>query len=315
MRPALRAHLLLLLAAALWGFAFVAQRAGMQHLEPFTFNGIRFALGAVVLLPLLAYRRHHTLANPPPVGPSSANRRRRLLVGLLLGTILFLAASLQQIGIVDSSAGKAGFITGLYVVLVPLLGRLVGQRIRVAEGLGALVAAVGLYLLSVRQGLRLAPGDGLILAGALFWALHVLAVGRWSRRLPVVELAFTQFAVCALLSGLTAVAFEPIRAASIAAAWLPLAYGGIVSVGVAYTLQVVAQRDAAPTVAAVLLGLEAVFAAIGGRLLLGETLTLRGLVGCGLMLGAVWVAGRQRAVAGESSRAGRSPVGDRIDSE
>lgn len=272
---ALNAELLLLLAALIWGFAFVAQRIGMEHVGPFTFNGVRFALGALSLLPLLLSNRRSTT----PV--HSGGWRPVLTGGLLAGLLLFAGASLQQVGIVYTTAGKAGFITGLYVVIVPLLGLLWGQRTPWTTWAGAILAVVGLYLLTVTDSLALAEGDGLVLIGALFWAGHVLVIG-WlaGRRIEPVSLACLQFVVCAALSLAVAVTTEPITLKGLEGAALPILYGGLLSVGVAYTLQVVAQRAAPPAHAAIILSLETVFAAFGGWLLLHETLSGRGLVGC-----------------------------------
>jgi drug/metabolite transporter (DMT)-like permease len=185
---------------------------------------------------------------------------------------------------VYTTAGKAGFITGLYVVLVPMLGVCLGQKTDTGTWLGAILAAAGLYLLSITEALTLDPGDLLVLLGAFFWAGHVLIIGWVSPRLDPIKLAYIQFAVCSILSLCTAALFEGISLAGIIEAAVPIFYGGALSVGVAYTLQVVGQRHAHPAHAAILLSLEAVFAAFGGWILLDEILTLRGLLGCMLML-------------------------------
>lgn len=277
----LRADGLLLLTACIWGFAFVAQRVGMEHVGPFGYTGVRFALGCLVLLPPLL-RAPRRLPGPPaahPVGPGLPP----LLGCLLAGLVLFAGASFQQVGLVYTTAGKAGFITGLYVVLVPALGVAVGLRIHPGTWTGALLAAVGLYLLSVTDQFAFAPGDLLVLVSALFWAVHVLLIGWLSPRQDPLRLAFGQFAVCALLSLAVSVAVEEQSLGRYAAAALPILYGGVFSVGVAFTLQVVAQREAKPAHAAILLSLETVFAALGGLLVLGERLPPRGLLGCALM--------------------------------
>lgn len=279
-----KSNLLLLLAAAIWGFAFVAQRVGMQHIGPFTFNAIRFALGTLVLTPFLPVRRG---------GPRSAPLSRsgpQLRDGVLVGVILFLGASLQQIGIVTTTAGKAGFITGLYVVIVPFLGLFWRQRTDRATWLGACLAVAGLYLLCVRGTLTIGRGDLLVLASALFWALHVQAIGWLSPRTDPLRLACLQFSICSLLSLVTALLVETIQLPAIRAAALPILYAGMMSVGVAYTLQVVAQRRARPAHAAIILSLETVFAVLGGWLLLGENMSPRGLLGCVLMLGGMIVS-------------------------
>lgn len=289
----LRADLLLLLTAAVWGFAFVAQRIGMEHVGPFIFNGIRFALGCLVLVPFAWIRRKRA---------GAAGGKGILVVGLAAGGVLFLGASLQQIGIVYTTAGKAGFITGLYVVLVPLLATIWRHRVGRSAWIGALLAAVGLYLLSVREGFRISLGDALVLASAFGWATHVLIISRWSKRYDVILLALIQFATCSVLSLGVAFLTESFTVQAIRAAGIPILYGGLLSVGLGYTLQVVAQRDAPPTAAAILLSLEAVFAVLGGWLILDETLAPRGMVGCGLMLAGVVL-----------SQIGPEPADDRVD--
>jgi drug/metabolite transporter (DMT)-like permease len=275
---AFKAEALLLLAALIWGFAFVAQRIGMDHVGPFTYNGVRFLLGALSLTPLLWLgRRSRPLIRP-------GGERLTWVGSLLAGLILFAGASLQQVGIVHTTAGKAGFITGLYVVVVPLLGLLWGHRTPWGTWIGALLAVAGLYLLTMNDRLTLTEGDGLVLIGAFFWAGHVLVIG-WlaGRHIEPVLLACLQFIICGVLSLAVAVASEPITLNGLQGAAWPILYGGLLSVGVAYTLQVVAQRDAPPAHAAIILSLETVFAALGGWLLLNETLAGQGLMGCGLM--------------------------------
>jgi drug/metabolite transporter (DMT)-like permease len=316
----LRSDLLLLLTAAIWGFAFVGQRLGMGHVGPFAFNATRFLIGALVLLPVMAVSRrsaHPQMRNPatprsahpqmrdpsasedadsalPPPRPSAPPLPRASSVlpgGLLVGALLFGGATLQQMGISFTTAGKAGFITSLYVVIVPLLGAALGHRIGRATWIGALLAAVGLYFLSMRPGeLRMAPGDLLVLVGALLWAVHMLLLGRLSPGRDPVRLAFVQFLTCAALSGLAALLFETTTAAGLRAALLPILYTGVLSVGVGYTLQVAGQRHAPPADTAIILSLEAVFAVLAGRLLLGEQLTARALLGCGLMLAGIVIS-------------------------
>lgn len=278
----LKSDALLLLTATLWGFAFVAQRVGMDYVGPFTFNGVRFALGSLSLLPLIILTERNRDAHRERILPK-ADKRTMLIGGGLAGLVLFLGASLQQIGLAYTTAGKAGFITGLYVVLVPILGLFWGQRVPGGTWVGAVLAAVGLYFLSVTEDFTLAPGDLLELIGAFFWAAHVLLLGWLSPQMDSLKLAVTQFAICSLLSLLTALFVEVVSLHGILQAALPILYGGLISVGVAYTLQVVAQRDANPAHAGILLSMETVFAALGGYLLLNETLSGRGLFGCTLM--------------------------------
>ncbi|MFZ0614333.1 MAG: DMT family transporter [Desulfobacterales bacterium] len=280
--PTLKSDALLLLTATIWGFAFVAQRLGMDFVGPFAFNGIRFALGSLVLVPFILVQGRRIAA---PAGPGSVSGAKNILWGgLSAGVVLFAGASLQQVGLVYTTAGNAGFITGLYVVIVPVLGLFFRQRSNAGTWIGVLLAAVGLYLLSITARFTIAVGDLLVLIGAFFWAGHVLLIGWLAPRMDSLKLAVTQFALCSALSLMTAAVVETTTVAGILRAAVPLLYGGVLSVGVAYTLQVVAQRHAHPAHAAILLSLEAVFAAIGGWIILDERLTARGFLGCTLML-------------------------------
>lgn len=280
MTTKLRSDLILLLAAVIWGLAFVAQRLGMEHVGPLTFNAVRFVMGAAVLLPLVVWRSRPDRAGGAVAAPLKTDIRR----GIILGLVLCGGATLQQWGVVFTTAGKAGFITGLYVVLVPVLGLFIGQRTHGRTWMGAILAVVGLYLLTITGRLAMGLGDSLVLAGALFWSVHVLLIGRWAPHTEPVRLACLQFAVCGLVSGVVGFPLERPAMDAILAAAGPILYAGLLSTGVAYTLQVVAQRDAPPAHAAIILSLEAVFAVIGGMVMLGETLPGRALVGCGLML-------------------------------
>lgn len=283
-----RADALLLLTATIWGFAFVAQRVGMAYVGPYTFNGVRFALGSLSLIPLLLFLKRRV----PPSGASGLRTPWRHLLwgGGLAGLFLFAGASLQQVGLVYTTAGNAGFITGLYVVIVPIMGLFLRQRTHAGTWLGAFLAVTGLYLLSITASLTIAWGDLLVLVGAFFWAAHVLIIGWLSPRMEAIRLAIAQFAVCAALSLVIATVYESISWGGLRQAAVPILYGGLASVGVAYTLQVVAQKVAPPTHAAIILSLEAVFAALAGWLILGEVLSSRGFLGCGLMLAGMIVA-------------------------
>jgi len=263
---------------------------GMEHVGPFTFNGIRFALGALVVLPMIFW-----FEKTRPTIPSSS--KKYLWGGLLAGVFLFMGASLQQVGLVTTTAGNAGFITGLYVVLVPIFGLFLGQRTSPGTAVGAMLAFTGLYLLSVTDNFTMSSGDFLVLIGAFFWAGHVLIIGHLSRGMNSGRLAFVQYAVCAAVSLAIALAIEVIALEGIMAAGMPILYGGLVSVGIAYTLQIVGQKRARPSHAAIILSLEAVFAAFGGWLILHEAISPRGLIGAGLMLAGMLVSGlwmRQR---------------------
>ena len=279
----LKANLVLLLTAAIWGLAFVAQRVGKEHVGPFTFNGVRIMLGALSLVPLLFY--FHL---------DSQNLVQRLksplVPGLLAGMVLFIASSFQQIGLVTTTAGKAAFITSLYIVLVPVLGIFLGHRNGRWTWLGCGLAAVGLYLLCVKESWSIQSGDLLELIGALFWALHILIIGYYAVRVDILKLSCIQFLTCSVLSMAVALVMEPVIVNDLMAAAVPILYGGIFSVGIAYTLQAVGQKYAPPAHAAIILSLEASFAVLGGFLLLGEQMGTREIMGCLLMLSGMLIA-------------------------
>lgn len=276
----LKADLLLLLTALIWGSAFVAQRAGMDHMGPFIYNGIRFGLGAVTLIPLIWYR-HKKNTSDPVFKESSPGYF--LKAGLITGVLLFLGSSLQQVGIVYTTAGKAGFITGLYVVIVPVLGLVWKQRPGAGVWIGAVLAVAGLYLLTISDDLRIEFGDFLVLLCAVAFALHVLAIGWLVARVDCVKLAAAQFAVTSMLSLAVAFVFEELLLSALIDGIIPILYGGVMSAGIAYTLQIVAQRQAPPAHAAIILSLESVFAVLAGWIILSEVLGGREIAGCLLM--------------------------------
>jgi len=292
-RRRLQADLTLLLVAAIWGSAFVAQRVAAQQMGAYLFNGLRFILAVLVLLPLA-----RTNASREQ-GISS----RDWLAVALAGVLLFLGATLQQLGLRYTTAGNAGFITGLYVVIIPIVLAAGGrQRPRRPVWAASLLAASGLFLLSTGGRFRLAPGDALELVGACMWALHVIWIGRLVQRLPILPLAIGQNLACGLLSLGASALIENNTLPMIVSAWAPLVYTGLLSIGVGYTLQASAQRLAPPADAAIILSLEAVFAALGGWLWLDERLTALQLLGCALMLGGMLLA---QIRSGEMAHEGR----------
>ncbi|MCR4436092.1 MAG: DMT family transporter [Clostridiales bacterium] len=275
----LKSDLLLLLTAAIWGFAFVAQSVGMKYVGPFTFNGVRFALGSLSLVPLIfAFGRKGKLESD--LGSGSKNV---IIAGLTAGTVLFIAASLQQIGLMETTAGKAAFITGLYIVFVPIAGIFLKQSLTVKNWCGTAVALIGLYFLCISDRFTISRGDLFELMGAFFWAAHILLIGHFSTRVDVLKLACLQFATCSVLSLATAAVFENMAAAGLVQAAAPILYGGLCSVGVAYTLQIVGQKNAQPSHAAIIMSMETIFATFGGFLILNERLEPRGILGSALM--------------------------------
>ena len=294
MNRSVRANLLLTLTALIWGAAFVAQDVAADTLGAFTFNGLRMALAALAMLPVIgALDRRARKAgqdaswrrmNPP-------QRRTLITAGVCCGAMLALASAFQQMGIaMGTGAGKAGFITALYIVLVPLLGMLWGRRPAWLVWVAVLLSVGGLYLLCIGEGFTIAPGDGMLILCALCFSGHILVVDHFSRRTDCVRMSCLQFATAAVLCMGAAVLTEPFDVETIVACAVPLLYAGVLSGAVGYTLQIVAQKDTDPTVASLLMSLESVFAVLAGWVLLGDVLTVRELLGCVLMMGGIVLA-------------------------
>lgn len=281
---AYRADVLMLITALIWGSTFVAQTKGMEHIGPFLYTGLRFLLGALAILPLVL------LARPRDGAIGRQFSWPMVLGSLVLGLVLTLGINLQQIGLMFTTVTNSGFITGLYVILVPVFGLFIGMRTGLGTWAGAALALTGMLLLSVNADYSIARGDWLQLTGAACWAIHVLLVSALASRFDPVRVAFLQFVVCAAISLMLALIFEPIAWPSIVLAGPAILYGGLLAVGIGFTLQVVAQRDAIASHAAVILSLEAVFAALAGWLILGETLSVRGFIGCCMMLAGMLIA-------------------------
>lgn len=274
----LKYSLVLFLTAAIWGFSFVAQRSGMEYVGPYTFNGIRFALGSLSLLPLYYFQRQKNKAAP-------LDRSRNLWISsILLGLVLFIAASLQQVGMQYTTAANGGFITSLYVVLVPIFYLFLKRKVNINIWIGAFIATLGLYLLSVKEGLEVNWGDSLVLMSAVFWAIHVMLIGHFAPKFSIIRLSIIQFATTAILSLIVAFVMESPQVNNIIAGAIPIIYGGVFSVGLAYTLQVFAQKKVPSEQAAIILSFESAFAMLGGWLILSESHGLKSLFGAALML-------------------------------
>lgn len=281
-------NLLLLLTAMIWGFAFVAQQMGMKYVGPYTFNGVRFAIGAISLYPMIYYLNRKKKKANEPVSTEYGWQKR--YGGLILGAILFTAASLQQVGLQYTTAGKSGFITGLYVVFVALIGIFFKHKTSLYLWIAVVLATIGMYFLSVADMGTLSLGDLLTFVSAIIWSFHVLLTAYLSPKMDSVKLAQYQFFVCATLSLIVAFSIEDVVFDKIMEAAIPILYGGFLSVGVAYTLQVVVQKHAHPTYSAIILSLESLFAVLGGWVVLNETLSFNAMIGCGLMLTGMIVA-------------------------
>ncbi|MGI6571494.1 MAG: DMT family transporter [Caldicoprobacterales bacterium] len=288
----LKASILLTLAAVIWGFAFVAQRVGAQYTGSFTYNGIRFALGSFSLLPLmLIQRKKQNKSKGQGIWiENSAGDNSLLKAGILAGFLLFAAAGLQQIGLKDTSAGKAAFITGFYIILVPAFGIFLGHRTGIRIWAAAIIAIAGLYLISVEENFTISRGDFLVFLCSFFFSAHILLINQYSQRLDTLKLSFVQYMTCSVLSLITALFVEEISLTDILNAAIPIIYGGVFSVGIAYTLQVVGQRHARASHAAIIMSLESVFALAGGIIILNETMNWKGYTGCILMLSGVLIS-------------------------
>lgn len=278
-----KSDFILLAASIIWGFAFVAQRKAMDDIGPFLYNGIRFFLGASTLFPYFFLSKKNK--------EFYGNRKSIIDFKLiLLGIILFIAASFQQIGIIYTEAGKAGFITGLYVVIVPIFGIFVKRKTSIFKFFAAFLSAIGLYLLSVKKNFTIERGDLLVLIGAFFWAIHVLYIDYLVKNEDPLRISIYQFYICSFISLIFAFVFEKVLLNKIIEAIIPILYGGVLSVGVAYTFQVIGQKEAHPSHASIILSMESVFAVIGGVILLNEQLNSREIVGIILMFSGMIIS-------------------------
>ena len=298
----LKADLMMLLAAAIWGFGFIAQKTAMDYVEPLTFNAVRFAIGAVAIAPLrLIFPRVVVDGRPP-------DRRVLIKGGLILGMVVAIASAFQQYGIVGTDAGPAGFITGLYVVFVPIFGLVVGVRTQRATWIGCALALFGMWFLGVKAGSAGFEIDGwaiLVLLGAVGWAVQVLIVDRLSPRTDPIDLTVLQFATVAVVTYVAAIVVEGRAALDLItvfrqATW-EILYSGMLAIGVAFFLQIVAQRKSPPAHVAILLSLESVFAAIGGWWLLSEEYDQRTILGCGLLLAGIFISQAPRLLTTKKS--------------
>lgn len=308
MSKKMRGNLMLMLTAFIWGSSFVAQKSGMDLIGPMAFNGIRTLIGGIVLIPAIMFlnklKAKRNLQSPDSMAeasPEDKQKEKKLLIigGICCGIALMIASNLQQIGIFYTTAGKAGFITALYVVLVPICGLLLGKKVRPVIWLCVLASAIGLYLLCMpaEGGFgHINKGDLLILLCALCFTGHILIIDYFSPKVDGVKLSCIQFFVAGILSiilmfpGDPALGFDLPTLGTLLDSWLPILYAGVLSCGVAYTLQIVAQADTDPTVASMILCLESVFAVIAGMIILKESMSLREITGCIIMFAAIVVS-------------------------
>ena len=295
MNKQMRANLLLILTAMIWGVAFVAQDVAAEAVPPMYFNGLRMSLAALAILPTvwLMDRRAQTHSAEGLVWKhmTPAQKKELLIGGACCGVLLTLGSTSQQIGLsMGAGPGKAGFVTAMYIVLVPLAGIFWHKRIGVLVWIAVALSAAGLYLLCMQGSFHLALSDAMLLLCAVAYTGHILVVDHFSRHTDCVKMSFVQFAVTAVLCLIGGILFETVSLSAVLSCAVPIAYAGILSAGMGYTLQILAQRDAEPAIASLLMSMESVFAVLAGWIILGDALSLRELLGCVLMMGAIVLA-------------------------
>ncbi len=287
-----RANAMLLVTALIWGVAFVAQDVAMDYMPPFTFIWARMLLAGLALIPCIYFldKRAKKDKATKSVLEGAPSRKTLLVGGCLCGLMLFLGSSLQQLGIAQTSAGKAGFVTALYIVMVPLAGLLVGKRVRGLVWAGVGLCTVGLFLLCVTQSLTISQGDVFLFLCALAFTGHILVIDRFSAKVDCVQMSCIQFFVASGLGLVCMGIFEQPTWEGIVKGAVPILYAGVMSGAVGYTLQIVAQKETDPAIASLLLCFESVFAVLAGWAILGDALSPRELAGCGLMLAGILLA-------------------------
>ncbi|OGU61141.1 MAG: hypothetical protein A2X64_07365 [Ignavibacteria bacterium GWF2_33_9] len=278
MNKTLQSELLLILTAIIWGSAFVFQKIGGSIIGPFAFGGIRFLIGASVLLPIIYFQ------NKKDKSILNKDLKKSILSGVIIGIALFLAISFQQIGINNTSVGNAGFITGFYIILVPFFGIFLKNKIQSNHWVGAILALIGLFLLSNTTSFSLQYGDLLVFISTFFWAFQILLIGHFSPKSNPILLSAIEFYTCAILSIITSLFFETVTITNIMDASIPILYTGIMSTGVGFTIQVIAQKHIPATPAAIIFSSETLFAALAGWIFLNEIMTSKSLIGCVFML-------------------------------
>lgn len=291
----LKNSILLLLTAAIWGFAFVAQSVGMDYVGPFTFNFIRNIIGGVFLIPCIVFldyinKKEKRDENADDAKEVKYDKKTLIIGGLCCGFFLFVASTCQQIGIQYTTVGKAGFITALYIVIVPIMGLFLKKHCGPLLWVSVAIAVSGFYLLSVKDGFVLEKSDILLILSAILFSVHILVIDYFSPKTDGVRMSCIQFFVAGILSGIVALFCEKFVIADIFSAWLPILYAGVLSCGVAYTLQIVGQKNMNPTVASLILSLESVFSVFAGWLILNQKLSHREMIGCGLIFIGIIIA-------------------------
>ncbi|WP_461810089.1 DMT family transporter [Faecalimonas sp.] len=284
----IRNSILLLLTAIIWGTAFVAQSVGMDYVGPFTFNSARFLIGGMVLVPLIIYRsRKNPILYNRNGEEKQKNRKTVWIGGICCGMALCAGSLFQQMGIRHTTVGKAGFITTLYIIIVPLVELLFGKKIAKKIWIGAILAIIGLYLLCINENFSIGKGDVLVLVCAILFAIHILVIDYFAPKTDGVCLSAIQFFVSGIISLVGALLFENPNFLAMTKAIYPILYAGVMSCGVAYTLQVIGQKNMNPTVASMILSLESVISVLAGWIILGQALSVKEMIGCIIVFMAV----------------------------
>lgn len=286
MNKRLQGTLILMLTAIVWGISFVSQSVSMELIGPNTFCGIRTLIGAVSLIPVIVVMDY---SKKKKKIETNYNKKSLIVGGIICGIILCISATLQTYGLKYTTAGKAGFVTAMYMVIVPIYSLFMGKKIRPVIALSVVVAVIGMYFLCIKDGFSLETGDLLVLACAFTFAFHIMAVDYFSPRVDGVKLSFLQFAVCGMINITLMFILEKPIMSDILKCTIPILYAGVMSCGVAYTLQIIGQKYAEPTVASIVMSLESVFAALAGWLLIGQAMNFREIFGCILMFAAITI--------------------------
>lgn len=284
----LKTNLMLILVALIWGLAFVAQKVGMDYVGPFSFNMIRSFIGATVLLPVIFVLDKQRAKMDLPA--ATWKQKDLWIGGILCGIFLCGGSSLQQFALQYSAVGKVGFITALYILFVPLIGIFLKKRVGLKVWIGVVIAVFGMYLLCITEGFSIAPSDIMTLVCAFSFSFQILVIDHYSPKVDGVRMSCIQFLVCGTICLIPALVREAPKMSDILQGWAPILYAGVLSCGVAYTLQIVAQKHAEPTIASLLMSLESVFSVLGGWLILGQVLTLKESIGCMFMFVAIILA-------------------------
>ena len=286
--------LMLFLTAFIWGTAFVAQSVGMDYIGPFTFTCVRSLIGGIFLIPCICFLDKWRAKNDGAERQKKADRKEEkknvILGGICCGLALCVASNLQQIGIQYTTVGKAGFITACYIVIVPIIGLFLGKKCSKFIWAAVVMALIGLYLLCITDGFSIGKGDLLVLVCAFLFSVHILVIDHFSPKVDGVKLSCLQFLTCGILSGIPALLFEHPSFSAICQAWMPILYAGIMSCGVAYTLQIIGQNNMNPTVASLILSLESCISVLAGWVLLGQQLSTKEILGCVIMFAAIILA-------------------------